>query len=115
MNDFDKKSHDAEQILDSVNVESAQHHSFLKADLVAVDDILSTELIIKQVLQDLLPYIASHGGSVEFVALRDAIVYIKFSGTCVQCPLSFYTVTYGIERHIKAKVPWVIRVEVVEE
>jgi Fe-S cluster biogenesis protein NfuA len=69
---------------------------------------------IKQVLDGLLPYITSHGGSVEFLEFKDSIVFIRFYGTCLQCPLSFYTLTYGIERHIKDKVPSVLRVEAVE-
>lgn len=69
---------------------------------------------IEQVLRELLPYIASHGGHVELVEVKETIVFIKFSGACVQCPLSFYTVTYGIERHIKVKIPWITCVEVVE-
>lgn len=69
---------------------------------------------IQQVIDSLQPYVASHGGLVEFVSLCDNIVTIKFQGTCVECPLSFYTVTYGIERHIKAKLPDIIRVEVAE-
>lgn len=71
--------------------------------------------LVEQVLTELLPYIASHGGHVELVRIEDAVVFIKFSGACVQCPLSFYTVTYGIERHIKVKVPWITRVEVIED
>lgn len=76
---------------------------------------IDPEIIVQQILTDLLPYIASHGGHVELVRIQDSIVFIRFSGACVQCPLSFYTVTYGIERHIKVKLPWIIRVDVVED
>ena len=72
-------------------------------------------LQIESILNDLRPYIASHGGDVSLVKIENNIVFIKFSGTCVSCPLSFYTVTYGIERHIKSKIPKIIRVEVIEE
>lgn len=76
----------------------------------------SSEIIqqIQQVLESMRPYIESHGGSVEFVEWKDSIVFIKFEGTCLQCPLSFYTLTYGIERQIKEKIPCVIRVEAIE-
>jgi Fe-S cluster biogenesis protein NfuA len=70
---------------------------------------------IESILTDLRPYIASHGGDVSLVDLKDGIVFIKFSGACVSCPLSFYTVTYGIERHIKTKISEIIRVEVIED
>ena len=70
---------------------------------------------INQILDGLQLYISSHGGRVEFVALKDSIVFIKFYGTCVQCPLSFYTLTYGIERHIKDKIPSISSVQAIEE
>ena len=69
---------------------------------------------IQQVLEGLQPYIASHGGHVEFVEFKDFVVFIRFYGTCLECPLSFYTLTYGIERHIKDKVPSVLRVEALQ-
>lgn len=70
---------------------------------------------IQQILDELQLYISSHGGRVEFVSLKDSIVFIKFYGTCVQCPLSFYTLTYGIERHIKNKIPSILSVQAIEE
>ncbi|MFA5998962.1 MAG: NifU family protein [Candidatus Babeliales bacterium] len=70
---------------------------------------------IQQALDEIQPYIESHGGRVELVGFKDSIVYVKFYGTCVQCPLSFYTLTYGIERQLKAKISSISRVEIVEE
>ena len=69
---------------------------------------------IQQALDDIQPYIESHGGRVELVEFKDSTVFIKFYGTCVQCPLSFYTLTYGIERQLKIKIPAILRVEAVE-
>lgn len=69
---------------------------------------------IQEVLDELQPYITSHGGRAEFVELKDSIVFIRFSGACLQCPLSFYTLTYGIERKIKEKIPSILRVETIE-
>ncbi|MBP7854842.1 NifU family protein [Candidatus Babeliales bacterium] len=83
-----------------------------------IDSSNNQEIIIdqiQQVLVQLQPYVQSHGGKIEFVKLQDLVVYIKFYGACVQCPMSFYTVTYGIERHIKHVVPNILRVEVIEE
>jgi len=108
MNQFDdfkkEESHPSGEALLSVST-----------SLECQKDLAEAKLQIQQVLTELLPYIASHGGHVELVDLRDSIVFIKFSGACVACPLSFYTVTYGIERHIKVKLPWISRVEVVED
>jgi len=70
---------------------------------------------IESILTELRPYITSHGGDVTLVNVKEGVVFIKFSGACVSCPLSFYTVTYGIERHIKVKIPEIVRVEVIED
>lgn len=69
---------------------------------------------IQQVLEGLQPYVTSHGGRIEFVELKDSVVFIRFYGACLSCPLSFYTLTYGVERHIKAKIPSILRVEALE-
>lgn len=70
--------------------------------------------LILQELEELQPYILSHGGRIDFVEFKDSIVYVKLHGTCTQCPLSFYTLTYGIERQLKLKIPTISRVETVE-
>ncbi len=69
---------------------------------------------IQQALDAIQPYIESHGGRVELVEFKDSILFIKFYGTCVQCPLSFYTLTYGIEKQLKEIIPSILRVEAVE-
>ncbi len=90
---------------------------FKQSNLNLADEGLKSSILsqIEAVLIDLRPYITSHGGDVTLVDVKDGVVFIKFSGACVSCPLSFYTVTYGIERHIKVKVPEIVRVEVIEE
>lgn len=78
------------------------------------NDVTSIIAQIQQVLEGLQLYAVSHGGRIEFVELKNSVVFIRFYGACVSCPLSFYTLTYGIERHIKAKIPSIIRVEALE-
>ena len=116
-NDFkNEESHPAGEALHSISgelLDSAEGSDNGKK--IDLRDSYETIHLIEQVLTELLPYIASHGGHVELVDVRETVVFIKFSGACVQCPLSFYTVTYGIERHIKIKAPWITRVEVIED
>lgn len=76
---------------------------------------IETEKLIIQELDTLQPYIQSHGGKIKFVKLEDSVVYVRLYGTCVECPLSFYTLTYGLERQLKAKVPSVSRVETIDD
>lgn len=72
------------------------------------------DTIILQEFEALQPYILSHGGRIDFVEYKNSIVYVKLNGTCTQCPLSFYTLTHGIERQLKSKIPTIQRIEVVE-
>lgn len=96
-------------------------HQSLQTEATSVESTvaLSTDLTvvigqIQAVLDELQAYITSHGGRVEFVELKDFVVFIRFYGACLSCPLSFYTLTYGIERHIKNKIPSILRVEALE-
>lgn len=70
---------------------------------------------IEQVLVQLRPTIALHGGDVEFVSLQNDIVHVRFSGACVGCPISQLTLKQGIEQAIMAQVPQVSEVVSVDE
>ena len=70
---------------------------------------------IKHEIKLLEPYVSSHGGQIQFVSYEDHTVFVRLSGTCETCPLSFYTVTMGLEQKLlKAEIP-VKRVEIIEE
>ncbi|MBI2352701.1 NifU family protein [Candidatus Dependentiae bacterium] len=71
------------------------------------------QLIINEI-DTLQPYIASHGGRIDFVKYEHSIVYVKLEGACQQCPLSFYTLTYGIERQLKSKFSGISKVAIIE-
>ena len=72
------------------------------------------EQLIMEELDKLEPYITSHGGTIKFIKFEDSVVYVRLYGTCSQCPLSFYTLTYGLERQLKSKISTIKRVETVE-
>ena len=69
---------------------------------------------IKAVLDELRPAIAGHGGSIEFVELKESVVYVRLVGACVGCPSSFFTLKLGVEEAIKDKVPSIKEVVAVE-
>ena len=69
---------------------------------------------ITAVLDEIRPAIVGHGGSIEFVELKDQIVYVRLVGACVGCPSSFFTLKLGVEEAIKAKVPSIKEVVAVE-
>lgn len=60
---------------------------------------------IEKVLAEIEPYIMSHGGGVELLAVNGLDVKIKISGTCVGCPASSMTFGLGLEQMLRQKMP----------
>ena len=56
------------------------------------------------------PAIASHGGFVECVAVKDGQVMLRLSGGCQGCASSSMTLRHGIERSIRDRIPGVVEV-----
>jgi Fe-S cluster biogenesis protein NfuA len=69
---------------------------------------------IERELKILEPYVSSHGGQIQFVSFEDHTVFISLKGACETCPLSFYTVTIGLEQKLKSVIPEIKRVEIVD-
>ena len=65
---------------------------------------------IKDALESVRPFIIMDGGDVEFVKYEDNIVYIKFTGACVNCLYSDDTLENGIFETLKEAVPEIERV-----
>jgi len=53
------------------------------------------ELILMQ------PYVQSHYGEIELVLIEEYNVFIRLKGACDTCPLSFYTITFGLEKRLQ--------------
>jgi len=51
------------------------------------------------------PAIASHGGMISLVDVKDTEVYVEMSGGCQGCALSRMTLRQGVERMLKQAVP----------
>jgi Fe-S cluster biogenesis protein NfuA len=69
---------------------------------------------IEEVLATLRPMLHQHGGDVEFVKLEGTTVYVRLIGACVGCPISSYTVTYGIQETLQQQFPSITKVTTVE-
>jgi NFU1 iron-sulfur cluster scaffold homolog, mitochondrial len=63
-----------------------------------VDEMFETEIN---------PAIASHGGFVECVAVKNGQVMLRLAGGCQGCASSSMTLRYGIERSIRDRIPGV--------
>jgi len=61
---------------------------------------------VKNVLEQIRPYLQADGGDVEFVELSDDhIVSVRLTGMCGNCPHSQMTLKNGIETAMIRAVP----------
>lgn len=67
---------------------------------------------VEKILDEFKPYIAAHGGQIEFVDYHHPFVNLKLRGACSHCPISSITLKLGIQKKLREKWP---EVEVVAE
>ena len=60
---------------------------------------------VKQMIEELRPFLMQDGGDIEFIRLEDNYVYIKLTGACKNCMFQDGTISYGIEALLKDKIP----------
>ena len=60
---------------------------------------------VKAAIAEIRPALQRDGGDIEFVELVGNTVKVRLQGACHGCPAAQYTMAFGVERHIKKKVP----------
>lgn len=69
---------------------------------------------VMKALEELRPHLKADGGDVELVEVtEDGIVKVRLLGACEGCPMRQMTLTHGITKFIKKKVPGVKEVQAV--
>jgi len=67
---------------------------------------------VRNVLEQIRPYLQADGGDVEFVDLsEDKVVSVRLTGMCGNCPHSQMTLKNGIETAMIRAVPEIKSVE----
>lgn len=67
---------------------------------------------VQRVLDERInPGIASHGGRVSLVDIRDDVVYLRMGGGCQGCGMANVTLSQGIRRILKEAVPEIVAIE----
>lgn len=66
-------------------------------------------------LEDLRPYIESHGGEVEIVDARDGVVRVRMAGACAGCTASAVTLKEGVERALRDRLTDFVELEVEDD
>jgi Fe-S cluster biogenesis protein NfuA/nitrite reductase/ring-hydroxylating ferredoxin subunit len=70
-------------------------------DLAAPDD----EVLVEEALDEVRPYIHSHGGHVELLGVADGVVELRMSGSCAGCAASAMTLKRGIGEALRTHYP----------
>ncbi len=68
---------------------------------------------VAAVLEEIRPSLQADGGDIELVDVVGGIVKVRLKGACAGCPMSQMTLTLGVERVLKNRIPEVERVEAV--
>jgi Fe-S cluster biogenesis protein NfuA len=72
------------------------------------------EIKIKNVLEQIRPYLQSDGGDIKYIGLtEDNVVNVELTGACGSCPYSIITLKNGVETAIKKAIPDIKAVEAV--
>lgn len=60
---------------------------------------------IKKTIDGIRPYINLDGGDIEFIDIKENIVYIKLSGNCTNCLMQDETLNSGLLKIIQEECP----------
>jgi Fe-S cluster biogenesis protein NfuA/nitrite reductase/ring-hydroxylating ferredoxin subunit len=94
------------------------------AEQLGADPVVSTLLLIhdlhpvaledrvQQALDSVRPYMESHGGNVELLAVQDGIARIHLRGSCSDCSASSVTLELAIKKALEEAAPDLLGLEV---
>jgi Fe-S cluster biogenesis protein NfuA len=82
-------------------------HLLLLHDLHPID----VETRVARALEEVRPYLQSHGGNVEFLGVEGGVAWLRLQGSCQGCPSSTMTLKLAIEEAIQKAAPELIGVE----
>ncbi len=60
---------------------------------------------IKELINNIKPYINEEGGDIEFIRLEDNYVFIKLTGACAYCGFQDDTINNGILKMFQEEIP----------
>ena len=79
-----------------------------------VDRDLEAQEAVNAALEEMRPFVESHGGTIVVDSIVDGVVKVQMLGSCDGCPSSASTLTGGVEEALRRHWPNFRRLEVVE-
>jgi Fe-S cluster biogenesis protein NfuA/nitrite reductase/ring-hydroxylating ferredoxin subunit len=94
-------------LMDALTEDELVAHLLLLHDLHPVP----VETRVLQALEQVRPYLQSHGGNVELLGIEDGVARLRLQGSCSGCPSSTMTLKLAIEEAIARLAPDLDRIE----
>ena len=84
------------------------------ASLLLIHDLypVSLEQRVREALEEVRPYMDSHGGDVELLGVEDGVVRLGLKGSCDGCPASASTLELAIKEALERSAPDLAGLEV---
>ena len=84
------------------------------ASLLLIHDLYPVPIDerVTEALDNVRPYMESHGGNVELVSLEDGVARIRLEGSCDGCPASSSTLELAIKTALEETAPDLLGIEV---
>ncbi|HKT60331.1 MAG TPA: NifU family protein [Gemmatimonadales bacterium] len=79
----------------------------LVGHLLLVHDLhpLELESRVRQALEEVRPYLRSHGGNVELLGVDAEVAHVRLEGSCHGCPSSAVTLRQAVEEAVRKAAP----------
>ncbi len=59
---------------------------------------------VTTVVDKIRPSLALDGGDIDFVTVKNGVVYVQLKGACIGCSSSGSTLKYGVERQLRMDI-----------
>src|SRR5215204_7664127 len=72
---------------------------------------LDVQTRVVRALEEVRPYLLSHGGNVELLGVEEGVARLRMQGSCKGCPSSTMTLKLAIEEAIQKSAPDLERIQ----
>ncbi len=98
-----------------IEIAASRSHSLVEE--LARDDLVASLMLVhglhphdvetrvRTALDSVRPYLGSHGGDVELIAVDDGVVQLRLTGSCKTCPSSSVTLELAVKDAVQAAAP----------
>lgn len=85
----------------------------LVSHLLLLHDLhpVSVETRILRALEEVRPYLESHGGNVAMLGVEDGVARLRLQGSCSGCPSSTVTLKLAIEEAVRKAAPELVGIK----